>query len=153
MFAKILKFWEDFANIPGYTFYPYVTNECAQYVQFNLRILLTVACQAPLVYDSPAKNIGGCHFLSLGIFQTQASKPDAFHTSPCIGRWILYTTTLGSLKCGAKISVIHAYLACVGEMKGLLKKEDSGEARNEFLLIVHVGKNGVIIESQSHFES
>lgn len=26
MFAKVLKFCEGFANIPGYTFYPYVTN-------------------------------------------------------------------------------------------------------------------------------
>ena len=38
--------------------------------------LRTVALQAPLPWDSPAKNTGvGCHALPQGIFPTQGSDP------------------------------------------------------------------------------
>ena len=46
----------------------------------------TVACQAPLPWDSPDKNTGmGCHVLLQGIFPTQGSNPGLSHC-----RWILY---------------------------------------------------------------
>ena len=47
----------------------------------------TVACQAPLSWDSPGKNTGvGCHFLLQGIFLTQESNPGLLHC-----RRILYS--------------------------------------------------------------
>ena len=40
----------------------------------------TVACQAPLLWDSPGKKSGmGCHFLLQGIFPTQGSNPGLPH--------------------------------------------------------------------------
>ena len=57
----------------------------------TLAIPWTVACQAPLLWDSPGKKSGmGCHFLLQGIFPTQESNP---HLSHC--QWILTTEPPG----------------------------------------------------------
>ena len=52
-------------------------------------ILWTVPQQAPLCMDSPSKNTRvGCHFLLLGIFQTQESNPSVLGLLHC--RQIIY---------------------------------------------------------------
>ena len=48
--------------------------------------LWTMACQAPLSWDSPGENTGvGCHFLLQGIFLTQGSNPRLL----CLLHWHL----------------------------------------------------------------
>ena len=85
MFAKILKFWEDFANIPGYTFYPYVTNECVLSGSVQpFAIPWTVACQAPLSMGFSSKEYwSGLPFPSLGDLPDPGIKPTS-HTSPAL---------------------------------------------------------------------
>ena len=85
MFAKILKFCEDFANIPDYTFCPYVTNECVLRCSVQLfAIPWTVAFQAPLSVGFSRKEYwSGLPFPSLGDLPDPGIEPTC-HTSPAL---------------------------------------------------------------------
>ena len=57
----------------------------------TLATLWTVACQAPLLWNSPGKNAGvDCYSLLQGIFPTQGSNPGVLHC-----RQILYSQPPG----------------------------------------------------------
>ena len=58
--------------------------------------LWTVACQAPLLGDSPGKNTGvGCHALLQGIFLTQGLNLRLL--SPALAGWFFTSSTTGNL--------------------------------------------------------
>ena len=53
----------------------------------TLATLWTVACQAPLLWNSPGKNAGvGCHFLLQGISPIQESKAGSLHCRQILSR-------------------------------------------------------------------